>query len=94
MMLTITEISKENGASRVVKIGNHALRCYAHSRLTRLIWVPSSVTENPFATLEKVYCERNVKVIVSFSIHSKRSESREPYWTPILQGKTSSHTKA
>ena len=70
--VTITEISKENGMSQVVKIGNHALRCYAQSRLTRLIWVPSRVTENPSAALEKVYSERNVKSIVSFSIHSKR----------------------
>ena len=73
MILTITEISKENGMSQVVKIGNHALHCYAQSRLTGLIWVPSRVTENPSATLEKVYSETNVKLIVSFSIHSKRS---------------------
>ena len=58
MTLTITEISKENHASVVVKIVNHASRYYAQSRLTRLIWdrsritliiwVPSRVTENPF----------------------------------------------
>ena len=59
--LTITEISKEDHASRVAKILNHASRYYAESRLTRIIWarsritliilVPSCVTENPFATL-------------------------------------------
>ena len=58
---TITKISKENHAWRVVKIVNHASRCYAQSRLTRLIWArsritliiwaPSRITENPFATL-------------------------------------------
>ena len=61
MILTITEISKENHASRVVKILNDASGYYAESRLTRIIWarsritliiwVPSSITENPFATL-------------------------------------------
>ena len=61
MVLTIKEISKENHASRVVKILNHASHYYAQSRLTRIIWarsritliiwVPSSITENPFATL-------------------------------------------
>ena len=51
MVLTITEISKENHASRVVKILNHVSRYYTESRLTRIIWVPSCVTENPFATL-------------------------------------------
>ena len=61
MILTIKGISKENHSSRVVKILNHASRCYAESRLTRLICarsritliirVPSSITENPFATL-------------------------------------------
>ena len=61
MILTITGISKENHSSRVVKILNHASRCSAESRLTRLICarsrttliirVPSSITENPFATL-------------------------------------------
>ena len=61
MVLTIMEISKENHASRVVKILIHASRYYAESRLTRIIrarsritliiWVPSCVTENPFATL-------------------------------------------
>jgi len=51
MILTITEISKENHASRVVKIVNHVSRCYAQSRLTMIIWVPSRVTENPFAIL-------------------------------------------
>ena len=61
MILTIKGISKENHSSRVVKILNHVSRCYAESRLTRLICarsritliirVPSSITENPFATL-------------------------------------------
>ena len=61
MVLTIMEISKENHASRVVKILIHASRYYAESRLTRIIWarsritliiwVPSCVTENPFITL-------------------------------------------
>ena len=61
MVLTIMEISKENHASRIVKILNHGSRYYAESRLRRIvwarsritliIWVPSCVTENPFATL-------------------------------------------
>ena len=51
MTLTITEISKENHASRFVKVVNHTSDCYAQSRLMRLIvarsgikliiWVPS-----------------------------------------------------
>ena len=61
MVLTIMEISKENHASRVVKILIHSSRYYAESRLTRIIqarscitliiWVPSHVTESLFATL-------------------------------------------
>ena len=61
MILTITEISKENHLSGFVKVVNHTSHCYAQSRLTRLIWarsdvkliiwVSSHVTENPFATL-------------------------------------------
>ena len=37
MISTITEISQENHATLVVKIVNHASRCYAQSRLTRLM---------------------------------------------------------
>ena len=44
MILIITEISKENHASRVLKIVNHASHCYAQSRLTRLIWARSRIT--------------------------------------------------
>ena len=43
-LLTITEISKKSHASRVVKIVNHASRCYAQSRLTRLICAWSRIT--------------------------------------------------
>ena len=46
MTLTITEISKENHASRVVKIVNHASPCYAKSLLTRLIWARSHITRH------------------------------------------------
>ena len=44
--LTITEISKENHASRVVKIVNHASPCYAKSLLARLIWARSHITRH------------------------------------------------
>ena len=44
MILTITEISKENHESRAVKIANHASSCYAQSRLSRLIWAQSRIT--------------------------------------------------
>ena len=37
MILTIMEISKENHMSRVLKIVNHASRCYAQSHLMWLI---------------------------------------------------------
>ena len=43
MILTITEISKENHESRAVKIANHATSCYAQSRLSRLIWARSRI---------------------------------------------------
>ena len=46
MTLTITEISKENHASRVVKIVNHASPCQAKSLLTRLIWARSHITRH------------------------------------------------
>ena len=46
MTLTITEISKENHASRVVKIVNHASPCQAKSFLTRLIWARSHITRH------------------------------------------------
>ena len=56
-------ISKENHASRVVKIVKHASHSEAHSRLVAnlgtithhadTVWVPSHVTENPFVTLDK-----------------------------------------
>ena len=61
MILTITKISKGNHASRIVKIVSHASRYFPNHASTRLIWarspieliiwVPSHVTENPFATL-------------------------------------------
>ena len=43
MVLTIMEISKENHASRVVKILIHASRYYAESRLTRIIKARSRI---------------------------------------------------
>ena len=43
MILTITEISKENHTSGFVKVVNHTSHCYAQSRLTWLIWARSGV---------------------------------------------------
>ena len=59
MILTITEISKENHASQCEN--SHASRYFPNHASTRLIWarspialiiwVPSHVTENPFVTV-------------------------------------------
>ena len=55
-----------NHATRACKIANHASRCDARSRVTRIIWVqlrvtlqllgPLRVTQKPFATLFDVAC--------------------------------------
>ena len=42
--INITEISKENQASRFVKIVNHSSPCYAQSHLLRLTWTQSRIT--------------------------------------------------
>ena len=46
MTITITEISKENHASRVGKTVNHTSPCYTKSLLTRLIWARSHITRH------------------------------------------------
>ena len=57
MILIITQISKENHASRVVKIVNHASLTPHAANLGPIthyadnLGLPSRVTENPFATL-------------------------------------------
>ena len=60
--------------SHVVKIVNHASRCCAQSRITRLIWaksnitqiisVPSRVKENPFATPQNGQVVRALEILI------------------------------
>ena len=64
LLLVSNDINHHENFKRLTRCENsHESRCYAQSRLTRLIWarsrialiilVPSRVTENPFATLRQ-----------------------------------------
>ena len=88
MILTITR-----HASRVVKIVNHASRCWARSRITLIIWVPSRITGNPFATLHEQFLihfikakEMRARESVKYSFHCglRCFHVYKEVWSPIV----------
>ena len=80
-------------ASRVVKIVNHASHCGAQSRITLIIWVPSRITGNPFATLYEQFLIHFIKAMemraresvkYSFQCGLRGFHVYKEVWSPIV----------